>query len=219
MGFARNPVTGEFYSTLPSSKIIKIYGPDGKFKREIGENLFENFVNRMKFDVKGRLYVAVEFDGIRRLTGGKLDRKIEKSKGVEFEEPDFAPDAQGNVWVTATDGLYFVTERGEVKRIASAGSWKLGAVQAPTHPRLSPDGLLFVAENDLNENATPARISVFDAAGRIVRVFGRAGKARKEEGAHPGQTSGVAEIAFAPDGLIHVSQHAENGGVQMYKAF
>ncbi|HZH97922.1 MAG TPA: hypothetical protein VEX38_03045 [Fimbriimonadaceae bacterium] len=218
-GLARHPSTGDLYSTAISSKIVKVHGSDGKLKREFGENVFENFVNRIRFDRQGRLYVSEEFGGIRRLNGEKLDRKIMKIAGDDVDSRDFDLDGKGVLWIVSETGFYRIDESDQGKKIASVGSWKLGGVQAPTAVRASPEGLIYVGEDESQEGAGNDRIVVFDGQGRFVRVFGRAGKGKKQEGWHPGQVKSVSVIGFAPDGTIHISQGAENGGVQMYKGF
>jgi hypothetical protein len=208
-GLAVHPKTGDIYFTQVSNPNIFIVGPSGQKKGQIGESDgIDRFVQRLRFDKSGKLYACGDGGGnIFVIENGKVKKSIDQIADAGLAINNFDVSAEGTVWVTDGTTVRMLRASGQGAKVAGASDWHFGNLQSPFGVRVSPGGLVYVGEEEVEDKDQWDRISVFDAEGRIVRVFGRAGKnpPSSEETMHPGQVEAPREIAFGPDGMVYVS--------------
>src|SRR6185295_10800709 len=123
--------------------------------------------------------------------------------------------ADGTVWVLSDGVLWRVAADGKKgTKVASPGALP-GQLVAPQWVRVAADGSAWVTEGADARLGTVERISVFDAAWRLVRLFGRGARVPPEDENlyHEGQVYLAADLAFGPEGRVYVTGNrpGENG--------
>lgn len=218
-GVAVHPKTGDIYSTVVSSRDIFIFSPTGASKGKIGEaNGIDNFVQKPRFDSSGKLYACGDGASIFVIDGGKVQKNIDSAAGGGLSISSYDVAANGTIYLTNNgDSVLQIEPGGASKKIAGKAGWKFGAVQSPLGIRVDRAGLVYVGEEEVENQDEFDRVSVFDPQGRIVRVFGRGGlKPNAEKEMLPGQVDSPREMAFGPDGTVYVSA---SGKILMYRPF
>jgi sugar lactone lactonase YvrE len=221
VGGAVDPRTGDVYTTTVSSSTITVFDPQGKKKSTLGEaNGIDKFVQTLRFDKAGTLYALGDGGAnVFVLKNGKVIKSIEDVGGQPFAISSFDVAPNGALWMTdSTASLLTVGPDGKGRKVAQKADWKFGAVQSPLGIRVDRNGLVYVGEEEVDNYDPFDRMSVFDPQGRIVRIFGRAGKkpAGQEDQLNPGQLESPREFAFGPDGTLYVSA---SGGILIFQPF
>ncbi|MDQ3815285.1 MAG: hypothetical protein M3347_15295, partial [Armatimonadota bacterium] len=124
-------------------------------------------------------------------------------------------DTVQNTYACVRDDVWKIDAAGKIvnKEFITGSDWHPGRVYNPRSARVDANGNIYVLEEMRNgdENGTPetmtaeaARVSVFTKEGRLIRVWGRGGKAPLQDEVWPGQIYHPVDLAFGPNGNIYV---------------
>ncbi|CAN5392759.1 hypothetical protein BH11ARM1_BH11ARM1_07790 [soil metagenome] len=176
------------------------------------------------FAPNGDLYVRLD-SVIVMYRGGKELRRAEKIGTVGLGmEGLFDVDAKGSILLPAEGSLVLISPDWKTtKRISTGPDWHLGRFMKIDAVRRDSVGNMYVAEKAWDEQQFAPRISVFDANGHFVRVFGRGDRAPASnvaEQLNPGQLLGIIDMIFGPDGTMYVSSDQIGGGqINVFRPF
>jgi DNA-binding beta-propeller fold protein YncE len=188
--FNRGTTTGPAYSAA-AAQLLE-FGPDGKFIREIGKNLYAwSFAHDVRVDKDDNIWVVdkgtdmiIRFNPEGRVTmvfGRKKEASDEESEAWKHPKPPLPPingmfrqptdvawDTQGNIFIS--DG--YINSR--VAKYDKNGDWvksfgepgdKPGQLNTPHGIANDAQGNLYVADRGNN------RIQVFDPDGKLLRIL------------------------------------------------
>lgn len=106
------------------------------------------------------------------------------------------------------------------RKVTFGPDWRLGRVTNVGALRYDSQGNLFIGENRSDDNNERGRISVFDASGHFVRVFGRGGLKVNSDTRLPGQVGDTMwDIATSPDGRIYVNASLNDEHLFVFQTF
>ena len=188
--FSRGNTTGPAYGA--SAAQILEFGPDGKYIREIGHNLYAwSFAHAIRFDKDDNLWaidkgsdMVIKFNQAgrvvwvfgRRLEGAEEDTKpwghpdppLPAIDGLFRQPTDVAWDSDGNIYIT--DG--YVNSR--VAKYDRNGDWVKSWGDKGTAPgqfRL-PHAIVIDHNNNIYVgDRSNHRVQVFDTEGKFLRMF------------------------------------------------
>jgi hypothetical protein len=212
--FSRSNTTGPAYGA--SAAQLLEFGPDGRFLREIGHNLYAwSFAHSVKVDPQDNIWVTdkgsdmvIKFDPAGRVQmvfGRKQEASDEGTGPVKHAHPPLAPvdgmfrqvtdvawDAAGNAYIS--DG--YINSR--VAKVDKSGNWltswgepgdQPGQFNVPHSIAVDAQGDVYVADRGNR------RIQVFDGEGKFLRAITIdvpvPPDARPAIGAKPTATSGT----------------------------
>jgi len=188
--FSRGNSTGPAYGA-GAAQLLE-FGPDGRFLREIGHNLYAwSFAHSVRYDPKGNLWAAdkgsdmvIRFDPPGRVTwvfGRKPEASDESAHPLEHPKPplppvpgmfrqvtDMAWDSAGNTYIS--DG--YINSR--VAKISPDGQW-LGHFGEPGSGPGQFNTLHSIAIDHQDRiyvaDRGNGRIQVFDTAGKLLKIL------------------------------------------------
>ncbi|HEY3397736.1 MAG TPA: hypothetical protein VGM19_08795 [Armatimonadota bacterium] len=222
---AVDPLNGDLLAT---SYAIYRFSADGAPKEVLSSlagptaDRLRGYGRVIRFDPKGNLYVgddaflACYFDNQRLWAVDRIG-EYRFNSGLVFDV-----DREGKLWVAdaVPSALYTMGRKGEgARRVTAGADWHLGAITEPRAVRIDAHGNVYVVEGSINkpDKKEVQRVSVFDAQGRIVRVFGRADRSPAKTGLMEGQLSPLAsDLAFGPDGRIFL---ANSNMIMIFRPF
>jgi len=188
--FSRGSTTGPAYAA--SAAQLLEFGPDGKFLREIGHNLYAwSFAHTVKVDREDNIWVTdkgsdmvIKFDTEGRVAmvfGRKLEASDEDTGPLKHPKPPLPPedgrfrqvtdvawDVAGNTYIS--DG--YINSR--VAKVSKNGEWlkswgdpgnQPGQFNTPHSIAADAQGNIYVADRGNR------RIQVFDGDGKFLRQF------------------------------------------------
>jgi hypothetical protein len=209
-GMAVDRKTGTIAATCGNHSTIYFFDANGNEKSHLEDGVLDSYPDFQRYDTNGRLWSNVgsaywSFD-----TSNKPNQKVSKfgdfdSTGGRF---DVAPD--GTIYAATEDAVLVRHPDGKGGVFAKGNGDKLGQLYGPKSVRVSPDGLIYVAQD--MDNVPLSGITVYDTSGRVVREFGRGAKRRPDKFPDeywPSQLYRPADIAFGPDGNVYVSSQGK----------
>jgi sugar lactone lactonase YvrE len=221
MGLAVDPKSGDLFATAMNnaSKVFRFSGR-GEARDEIAKGSgLDAYIDHLRFDPQGALQ-AVGGGVLWVLRNGKVALRVDKVAGKDFSVRSADRDAQGNLWLLSDEALARTDPHGGSGRlVAGPGEDKLGRLASPRACRVDASGNVFVIEY-ASDRSEPGRISVFDAKGGFVRVFGHGASAAVPDTVLEGQLWGPTDVAFGPDGRLYVAcePHGKDGrNILIYK--
>jgi hypothetical protein len=209
-GVAVNPITGDIYSTSSNNRscIYKFTDAGHDNGRILDTVNLDTFPTQLRFDSKGNLYAAADVN-LYSFLGDRVNRKFEQAGNLPLVTTgfDIAPD--GSIWLIMENGLNHLAGDGTTDHVVATGQdWHFGQLSSAVRCSADVDGNVYVAEFGHPDDSgyEPPRISEFDKAGNIVRVFGfgSATKRLKKQNS-PGQIFGPLDIRVAPNGHVFVA--------------
>ena len=224
-----DPMTGGMFA---SSHTVYRFGAGGNYQGLMppagapDKDATQGFVGTLRFDPQGRMYLADE----GTLACYSDNQRIWTADHVgehEFHSPIlFDVDGSGNFWVAGFDAheLYELGRRGvNGKVIATGPDWHLGRIISPWAVRADARGNVYVIEGESTEDQKQEamRVSVFDSAGQIVRVFGHGDRVPAEQdGVLVGQVIGLArDLAFGLDGRVYIANNYAGAPILIFRPF
>ena len=184
--FSRGNTTGPAYGAT-AAQILE-FGPDGKYLREIGHNLYAwSFAHAIRVDKQDNLWaidkgsdMVVKFNPEGRVTM-VFGRKKEASDGA-------GPWTRVNPPRPAVDGQF----------------------RQPTDVTWDPEGNIFISDGYIN-----SRVAKFDKNGRWVKQWGGPVPAEDRGNPKPGQFNTPHSIAADAKGNIYVADRG-NRRIQVF---
>ncbi|PYS67279.1 MAG: hypothetical protein DMF69_23505, partial [Acidobacteria bacterium] len=225
-GVAVDPKTGDIYTTTNNSKSVYHFSKAGAALQPFES---EEALSFLRFDRKGNLFGAGSH--VFRFANGKPVLEIAEVAGDDLYTKAFDVDtSSGNIWIASglekDRSLYRASSDGKTKqKMASGADWHLGRVDVPESVRIDAQGNVYVVELGEVDTEEPARISIFDKSGSLVRVFGRGGRTPdpNKEKLLTGQAYHPTDIAFGANGRVYIAQENDNGFTRslmlMFEAF
>jgi DNA-binding beta-propeller fold protein YncE len=226
---AVDPANGDILGT---SHFIYRCGADGTYNGQVPpeggpeNDATRGFVGTIRFDRDGQLYCADE----ATLACYVDNQRIWTADHVGdhwFQSPIFFDvDGNGTFWVAdfGPHELYALGRRGANGKIIATGpDWHLGRIMSPWAVRADAHGNIYVIEGESSEEGKDevVRVSVFDSAGKIVRVFGHGDRTPAEGGELlEGQVSGLArDLEFGPDGRVYIANSNADAQIMVFRPF
>jgi hypothetical protein len=225
-GMAVNRKTGDIAANCANFPKIFIFTADGDAKAGIGEAQgLDGYPDHQRYDPNGNLWSNVGGPIWKFGPDGKPVLKIAKAGDYDVSgSSGFDVGADGTVYVLTDKTLFGITPDGRsAKRIATSLGAKLGQLVNPSSCRVDAQGNIYVTETEAGD-AEASRVSVFDRAGNLVRVFGRGAKTPAPnfpDEYHQAQVFNPGDVAFGPDGLVYVSHSIKGEGshVMVFRPF
>ena len=225
---AVNPATGDVLATTHGIYRLDATGAyKGAFPPEgaAEEDKTQGFVGALRFDHNARLYCADE-GTLACYVDNRRTWTLDRLGDVAFGSPILLDvDLNGNFWVGdyGAHNLFELGRRGvNGKLIATGPDWHLGAVTSPAAVRCDARGYVYVIEGASTEEGQEEeeRVSVFDPAGRLVRVFGHGDRLPLADALLPGQVSSLAsDLAFGPDGRVYLANADATQPILVFRPF
>ena len=210
LGAAVNPKTGEVYATRANSTDVYTFAGAAAGRFDGGD-----YLSFLRFDRRGNFYASGGH--VFRFAAGKVALDLKELAGEGLSAKGIDVDAAGQLWVVSgledKRTLFRVAPDGRAAQRVSAGKdWRPGRLDVPESVRVDAAGNAYVAELG-EEGAEAARVTVFDKAGALVRVFGRGGREpqRDADKVLTGQLWRPRDIAFGADGRVYVAQENDGG--------
>ena len=202
-GIAVRRKSGEAYATCRDAPALLRLSPGGRVSRTepIGRAL-----GPIRFGGKGFLYGAP--DSIVRLDGLSIAEEIGNTPDQPLHVSGFDVGPDGTIWAITSEPqrrLLRVRSARDIVPLAGAGDG-LGAIPTARTCRVGPDGNISVLEGPAG--ARPPRVSVFDRAGSLVRVWDL-------------PVGRPADLAFAGDGRLEILWKREKAesAVTVFRTF
>jgi hypothetical protein len=202
-GIAVRKKSGDVYASCRDvSALLRLSPGGGMSKMEpIGRAL-----GPIRFGGKGFLYGAPA--SIVRLDGLSVAEEIASVAERPLHAAGFDVGPEGTIWAITSEPerrLLRIRSARDIVSLAGPGEG-LGAIATARTCRVGPDGNIYVLEGPAE--ARPPRVSVFDRAGSLVRVWDLPA----------GQP---ADLAFASDGRLEILWKRENAGsaVTVFRTF
>ncbi len=209
-GFARDPRSGRLAATYGHFREIQLIGAEEQVLGTLGDvQGLDALPDFLRFDSLGRLWVEADGTILRFGTTGRREQRIRTIGDFGLGGVlsfDLAPS--GALWVVARGALYVLPADGRPgSRVVEPGL-RPGELTSPEAPRAASDGSVWVVEGADPTHGAPERISVFDRAGRLVRIFGRGAKAPLPgfpAAYHEAQIFQAKDLAFGPENRVYVA--------------
>ena len=202
-GIAVRRKSGELYASCRDVPVLLRLSPGGRMSKTepIGRAL-----GPIRFGGKGFLYGAPA--SIVRLDGLSIAEEIASTAQRPFHAAGFDVSTEGAIWAITSEPerrLLRIRSARDIVSLAGPGEG-LGAIATARTCRVGPDGNVYVLEGPAD--ARPPRVSVFDQAGGLARVWDLP----------MGQP---ADLAFARDGRLEIVWKRENAGsaVTVFRTF
>jgi hypothetical protein len=193
-GIAVRKKSGDVYASCRDFPALLRLSPGGRISKteQIGRAL-----GPIRFGGKGFLYGAPA--SIVRLDGLSIAEEIASVAERPLHAAGFDVGPEGTIWaITAEPERRLLRIRSARDIVSLAGPGEgLGALATPRTCRVGPDGNVYVLEGP--GQARPPRVSVFDKAGSLARVWDLP----------MGQP---ADLAFAGDGRLEIVWKHEKAG-------
>lgn len=221
---AANPIDGTFAASSMNAHGFTLFSPGGDQAGTINEGELEGMVgwpSAARFDGKGNLYACFG-EAISQFKDGKPTFVLKKAGAFDFAEYlSFDVARDGALLVGSNKNVFKFDPGGKNGRLIINGpSEKLGRVHDIVNLRVDGNGYLWIAEP--LEDTFMNRISVFDANGKFVWVFGRGGPAHPAAGDpfFDGQTASVVSgIAISNDGRAYIACYEQTKSVMEFYLF
>lgn len=193
-GIAVRKKSGEVFASCRGVSTLLRLSPGGRMSKTepIGRAL-----GPIRFGGKGFLYGAPA--SIVRLEGLSIAEEIGRAAERPLQVSGFDVGPDGTIWAISSETerrLLRIRSARDIVSLAGAGEG-LGAIASPLTCRVGPDGNVYVLEGP--DGGRPPRVSVFDRAGGLERVWDL-------PAAHP------ADLAFAGEDRLEIIWKREDSG-------
>lgn len=217
-----NPLTLDVVGTDPDGHFYRRYSASGD---DLGKypatGDLGHWARLVRFTASGDMYTEVE-ETLIQWKNGQIVRKADTWGSTTLNEySSFDVNAAGTAVFVGDGGVFETPADWKTSRKVTFGpDWRLGRVTNVSALRYDSQGNLYIGENRSDDRNERGRISVFDASGHFVRVFGRGGLKVNSDTRLPGQVGDTMwDIATSPDGRIYVNASLNDEHLFVFQTF